>query len=123
MSAAVLVGLQSVMTAIPASAETTCHVEPQNEGTSTADKCAAPAADKTAFRTARAQVGEAEKQRPAVTHCVAARGLPFQRGPWQLGIDRATGHRCWRLVGAPKQQPRLVPGTKSAAVPKPPPAP
>jgi len=119
MSAAVLVGLQGVMTAIPAWAETTCHVEPQHEGTSTAEKCAAPALDKAAFRAAHAQAGEtAEKQRPAGTHCVAARGLPSQRGPWQLGIDRATGHRCWRLVGAIKPPARVVPGAKSPPAPK-----
>jgi hypothetical protein len=119
MSAAVLVGLQSVMTAMPAWAETACHVETQNEGAATAEKCAAPARDKVALRAAHAEVGEApEKQRPAVARCVAARGLPSQRGPWQLGIDRATGHRCWRLVGAIKPPARVVPGAKSSPVPK-----
>ena len=121
MSAALLAGLQGALTAAPAWAETICQLEPK-DGASTTDKCAA-APDKVAFRAARAQAGEAPGKPPAATHCVPARGLPFQRGAWQLGIDRATGHRCWRLVGAPKQQPRLVPGTKSAAVPKPPPAP
>ena len=119
MSAAVLVGLQGVMTAIPAWAETACHVEAQNEGMAAAEKCAATAPDKAAFRAAHAQAGEApEKPRPVVAHCVAARGLPPQRGPWQFGIDRATGHRCWRLVGAIKPQARIVPGAKSSPVPK-----
>jgi hypothetical protein len=119
MSAAVLVGLQSLMTAIPAWAETTCHLEPQKEGKFTAEKCAALARDKAAFRAAHAEVGEApEKQRPAAAHCVAARGLPSHRGAWQLGIDRATGHRCWRLVGAIKPPARIVPGAKSSPVPK-----
>src|SRR4051812_20081529 len=118
MSAAVLVSLQSFMTAMPASAETPCHLEP-TEGASAAERCAAPARDKAVFRAARAQVGEApEKQRPAGTHCVAARGLPFQRGSWQLGIDRATGHRCWRLVGAVKPPARVVPGAKSSPLSK-----
>lgn len=119
MSAAVLVGLQTVMTAMPAWAETTCHAEPQNEGTVTAEKCAAPARHKAAFRAAHAEVGEApEKRRPAAAHCVAARGLPSQQGPWQLGTDQATGHRCWRLVGAIKPHARIVPGAKSSPVPK-----
>jgi len=123
MSAAVLIGLQSVMTTIPAWAETACHAEPQNEGSLT-EKCAAPAPDKAAFRAAHAQAGEApEKPKPVVAHCVAARGLPPQRGPWQFGIDRATGHRCWRLVGAIKPQARIVPGAKSSPVPKSSPAP
>ena len=106
MSAAVLVGLAGVMTTMPAWAETTCHRDPQNEGASAAEKCVAPARDKTALRAAHAQITEPpEKQRTAAAHCVAARGLPTQRGPWQFGIDRATGHRCWRLVGAIKGTP------------------
>jgi hypothetical protein len=120
MSAAVLVGLQSVMTATPTRAETTCHLEPQNEGAFTADKCSvrALARNKAAFRAAHAEVGGAsEKQRPVVTHCIAARGLPSQRGAWQLGIDRATGHRCWRLVGAIKPHERIVSGAKPSPVP------
>lgn len=118
LSAAVLVGLQSVMTAIPARAETPCHRKLQ-EGTLTADRCAALARDKAAFRKAHAEVGEApDMPRRAVTQCVAARGLPSHRGPWQLGIDRATGHRCWRLVGAIEAHARIVPGAKSSPVPK-----
>jgi hypothetical protein len=119
MSAAVLVGLQGVMTATPARAETTCHPEPQNEGASTAERCGAPTRDKAAFRAAHAQLGEApEKQRPAAARCVAARGLPSHPGPWQFGIDRATGHRCWRLVGAIKPPARIVPAAKSSPLPK-----
>jgi hypothetical protein len=119
MSAAVLVGLQSVMTAMPARAETTCHLEPQNAGAFNAEKCAALARDKAAFRAAHAEVGEApEKQRPAAAHCAAARGLPSHRGVWQLGIDRATGHRCWRLVDPIKPPARIVPGAKSSPVRK-----
>ena len=71
------------------------------------------------FRAAHAEVGEAPgKQQPAATRCVAARGLPSHGGAWQLGIDRATGHRCWRLVGANKPHARIVPGAKSSPGPK-----
>lgn len=119
MSAAVLAGLQGVMTTMPASAETSCHLEKQNEGAST-EKCQAQASDKAALRAAHAQVGEApEKQRPAAAHCVAARGLPSRPGAWQLGIDRATGHKCWRLVGVVKPPARLVAGANPPPVPKP----
>jgi hypothetical protein len=51
---------------------------------------------------------------------MATRGPPSQRGAWQLGIDRATGRRCWRLVGPIKPHARIVPGAKSSPVPKPP---
>ena len=118
MSAAVLVGLQSV-TPTPVRAETTCHVEPQKEGALPAERCAAPARDKAALRAAHAEVGETpEKQRQAVARCVAVRSLPSRPGPWQLGIDRATGHRCWRLAGAIKPPARIVPGAKSSPAPK-----
>lgn len=66
--------------------------------------------------TARAEVGEANL--PIATRCVAAPGRPIRRGPWELGIDRTTGRRCWGLAGAIKPHARLSSPTWASFKPK-----
>jgi hypothetical protein len=68
------------------------------------------------FQAARAEAGDASEkpQQPATTQCVAAEGLPPHRGVWQLGIDRASAHKCWRLIGAIKPSARKASGAKSS---------
>lgn len=153
MSAAVLAGLQSVMTATPVRAQTTCNLDPRaadayglwpQTGAANRETCPVPAGRKALARSraalqdahaevghtaapgevneaaAHAQVSEAiEEQRPGAPHCMAAPGPPFRRGAWELGIDRATGHRCWRLAGTIKPHARIATRAKSAHVPKP----
>jgi len=67
-----------------------------------------------------AQVRQAlDEQQPGAPHCVAAAGQPFRRGAWELGIDRASGHRCWRLVATIKPHARIASRAKSFHVRKP----
>jgi len=78
-----------------------------------------PAPVEVGEAAAQAQVSEAlEEQRPNAPHCVVAPGRPFRRGAWELGIDRATGSRCWRLVGVIKPHARIASRAKSSHVPK-----
>jgi len=166
VSAALLVGLQIMMMADPAAAETRCHRASRAAGAAhhwrqaRADDgqgCAArarknalardqasfqqayaevgataapaeaneaaaraQASEAAAHAQAQAQVSEAlDEQRPNAPRCVAAPGEPFRRGPWELGIDRATGHRCWRLVGTIKPHVRIASRAKPPHAPKP----
>jgi len=129
VSAVMLVGLPAVITATQARAESICHPEAGVAGshwrqTRTAKRgnCSvragrkASAGGSAAFQAARAEAGDASEkpQQPAATHCVAAQGLPPHRGVWQLGIDRATGHKCWRLIGTIKPSARKASGAKSS---------
>jgi hypothetical protein len=66
--------------------------------------------------TARAEVGEANL--PVATRCVAAPGRPIRRGPWELGIDRTTGRRCWGLAGAIKPHARMSSSARASFKPK-----
>jgi hypothetical protein len=66
--------------------------------------------------TARAEVVEANL--PVATRCVAAPGRPIRRGPWELGIDRTTGRRCWGLAGAIKPHARMSSSTRASFKPK-----
>jgi hypothetical protein len=129
VSAVMLVGLPAVITATQARAESICHPEAGAAGshwrqtrTAKRENCSvragrkASAGGSAAFQAARAEAGDASEkpQQPAATHCVAAQGLPPHRGVWQLGIDRATGHKCWRLIGAIKPSARKASGAKSS---------
>jgi hypothetical protein len=129
VSAVVLVGVPAVITATQARAESICHPEAgaasshwrqtraaKRENCSVRAGRKASAGGSSAFQAARAEAGDASEkpQQPATTHCVAAEGLPPQRGVWQLGIDRATGHKCWRLIGAIKPSARKASGAKSS---------
>jgi hypothetical protein len=66
--------------------------------------------------TARAEVSEVNL--PIAARCVAAPGRPIRRGPWELGVDRTTGRRCWGLVGALKPQARMSSPSKASFRPK-----
>ena len=150
--ATVLAGLQSVITAVPLQAKTTClHLRAAyGDGPRTrvanAKRCpvkaggAALARNRAAFQDAHAEAGETavrsevgdatahgglgetltnadveataraeagETNLPIATRCVAAPGRPIRRGPWELGVDRTTGRRCWGLVGAIKPHARI----------------
>jgi len=162
--AAVLAGLQSVLTALPVQAEATCRLHLRTAGApgdglrtraANAEKCSLRAgrtalarkraafqdahaeAGETAARselgdaaahdglgetltdveaTARAEVGEANL--PVASRCVAAPGRPIRSGPWELGIDRTTGRRCWGLAGAIKPHARISSSTRASFKPK-----
>jgi hypothetical protein len=59
---------------------------------------------------AHAEAGDAAATpRPAALHCVAVHGARVRRGGWELGIDRATGHRCWRLAGTSEPDADISP--------------
>ena len=129
VSAVMLVGVPAVMTATQARAESICHPvagaasshwrqtrAAKRENCSVRAGRKASAGGWAAFQAARAEVGDAseEPRQPAATHCVAAQDLPPHRGVWQLGIDRATGHKCWRLTGAIKPSALKASGVKSS---------
>jgi hypothetical protein len=129
VSAVMLVGVPAVMTATQARAGSICHPVAgaasshwRQTGASKKENCSVRAGRKAsargwaAFQAARAEAGDASEkpQQPAATHCVAAQGLPPHRGVWQLGIDRATGHKCWRLISAIKPSARKTSGAKSS---------
>jgi hypothetical protein len=129
VSAVMLVGLPAVITATQARAESICHPEAgaasshwRQTRAAKRENCPVRAGRKASARgsatlqAARAEAGDASEkpQQPTTTQCVAAEGLPPHRGIWQLGIDRATGHKCWRLIGAIKPSARKASGAKSS---------